>query len=115
MLAKAQAELAPAVLSGADSDAVRARAQAAQTKIDALDSTAAILAKEADRLDVERKRLGGPGNPAAIAVLSDRVSVQFPYEPASAAIIVLNYLFLLVGRLGLEPRTKALKGPCSTS
>lgn len=26
-----------------------------------------------------------------------------------------NSLILLVGRLGLEPRTKALKGPCSTS
>jgi len=55
-LAQAQSELVPAVLSGADADEVRVRAQDAQTKIDALTSTAAILTKEEARLRVEHDR-----------------------------------------------------------
>jgi chromosome segregation ATPase len=52
-LAQAQSELVPAVLSGADADEVRQRAQDAQTKIDALNSSAAILTKQMERLRVE--------------------------------------------------------------
>jgi hypothetical protein len=55
-LAQAQSELVPAVLSGADHDEVRQRAQNAQTKIDALTSTAAILTKEEARLRVQHDK-----------------------------------------------------------
>jgi chromosome segregation ATPase len=67
-LAQAQSELVPAVLSGADHDEVRQRAQDAQTKIDALTSTAAILTKEAERLNVELQRHHSPVGSAQKAV-----------------------------------------------
>jgi chromosome segregation ATPase len=68
LLAQAQSELTAAVLSGADSDAVRARAQDAETKIDALDSSAAILTKEEARLRVELQRHHDPVGSAENAV-----------------------------------------------
>jgi hypothetical protein len=68
LLAQAQAELTAAVLSGGDSDAVRARAQDAETKIDALDSSAAILTKEEARLRVELQRHQDPVGSAENAV-----------------------------------------------
>ena len=41
---------------------------------------------------------------------SNRVSVSFPCERKAESHSADNHLILLVGRLGLEPRTKALKG-----
>jgi hypothetical protein len=74
-LAQAQSELVPAVLSGADHDEVRQRAQDSQTKIDALTSTAAILTKEAERLKVEHDSHYGSIGSAGAALDEAELSV----------------------------------------
>jgi chromosome segregation ATPase len=84
-LAQAQSELVPAVLSGADDDEVRQRAQDAQTKIDALDSNAAILTKEVARLNVELARHHGPVESARLAL-----------EEAELNVLIVKYADALV-------------------
>ena len=58
------------------------------------------------------RRLAGRGRLASLSAMRFRV---FPCDQEIQPRHDRKILILLVGRLGLEPRTKALKGPCSTN
>ena len=48
--------------------------------------------------------------PLAVELMKFLLNVNSSYQP-----LMIDFIIEKLGRLGLEPRTKALKGPCSTN
>jgi hypothetical protein len=86
--------------------------------------------KKAGLGDVELDNLRGVGHLLITSRIAQGISLvmagtcghreqTFPRKPIFTTILDIRYKILIyidkVGRLGLEPRTKALKGPCSTN